>query len=81
MATDVLQELADVVAPARGKSGPVPSSLLKSSGGLVKAAGAKASRELKKTLLTLQTDLEFFKGQTAEGGLTRADAKLTRKKR
>ena len=81
MATDVLQELADVVAPARGKSGPIPSSLLKSSGGLFKAAGAKASRELKKTLLTLQTDLKFFKGQTAEGGLTRADAKLTRKKR
>jgi carboxypeptidase T len=80
MATGVLQKLADVVAPTRGESRPIPSALLKSTGDLFKAAGAKASPKLKKSLLILQADLELFKGQTAEGGLKRADAKLTRKK-
>jgi carboxypeptidase T len=80
MATGVLRKLADVVAPARAESRPIPSGLLTSTGDLFKAAGAKASPELKKSLLTLQADLELFKGQTAEGGLKRADAKLTRKK-
>jgi murein tripeptide amidase MpaA len=80
MAIGVLQKLADVVAPARGESGPIPPALLKATGDLFKAAGAKASRELKKTLLTLRADLKFFKGQTAEGGLARADAKFTRKR-
>lgn len=78
MATDVLQKLADVVAPSRGESRRIPAGLLKATGDLFKAVGAKASRELKKTLQTLQADLKFFKGQTAEGGLTRADTKSTR---
>jgi hypothetical protein len=79
-ATDVLQKVADVVAPARGESHRIPAALLKATGELFKAAGAKASPGLEKSLLILQADLELFKGQTAESGLKRADAKLTRKK-
>ena len=50
-------------------------SLLKAVGDLFKAAGGKASPELKKTFATLQAELKFFEGQTAESGLKRANGK------
>ena len=75
-AIDVLQKLNDVVVPARGESGKISAALLKAVGDLLKAAGGKASPELKKTLATLQTELKFFEGQTAESGLKMANGKL-----
>jgi carboxypeptidase T len=74
-AIGVLQKLADVVVPARGASRTIPAGLLKATGELFKTAGRKASPKLKKTLATLQNELKFFKGQTAEGGLKKANAR------